>query len=419
MDCLLIAQALTWTSPEWWWAIAQVCIGLGLVIFVHELGHFLVAKACGVKCEKFYVGFDFFDIKIGDLVLIPRSLVKFQWGETEYGIGIVPLGGYVKMLGQDDDPRNLEQEIQRSQATENLDDEQIERLGDLDRDKVDPRSFLAKSVLQRMAIISAGVIFNLITAVMFAAIAFKSGVNYNPPVVGDVIPGGPAWEANLYGAHLNKVGDSVVEGYFPFIDLAQEIALSGEEKAIDIEFNYPDSTEPQTASVTPKRGINSRVDLALIGVERVTIPKITSSDDLLIEGHPAAEAQPPFQKNDLIVEIGGVHVESIFDLKRIIAEKHDQPLKFVVERKTDEDSDAVEKVSIEVDSNPMRSTGIVMEWGPVTAVQADSPAFGKIQAGDQIAKINGEPVGDLYTFCLLYTSPSPRDATLSRMPSSA
>ena len=58
---MLIAQAFSWTSSESWWAIAQVCIGLGLVIFVHELGHFLVAKACGVKCEKFYIGFDFFD----------------------------------------------------------------------------------------------------------------------------------------------------------------------------------------------------------------------------------------------------------------------------------------------------------------------------------------------------------------------
>ena len=121
MDCLLIAKTLTWTSPEWWWAIAQVCIGLGFVIFVHELGHFLVAKANGVKCEKFYVGFDFFDIKIGDLVLIPRSLMKFQWGETEYGVGIVPLGGYVKMLGQDDNPGNMEQELERSKAHPDLD----------------------------------------------------------------------------------------------------------------------------------------------------------------------------------------------------------------------------------------------------------------------------------------------------------
>ncbi len=62
--------------------VAAVAGGLGFVIFVHELGHFLVAKACGVKCEKFYLGFDIYGLK----------LCKFQWGETEYGIGILAAG---------------------------------------------------------------------------------------------------------------------------------------------------------------------------------------------------------------------------------------------------------------------------------------------------------------------------------------
>jgi len=95
--CCLIA-AETWIGwlldPASWWVILLVAGGLGFVIFVHELGHFLVAKACGVKCEKFYLGFD-----VGGL-----KLCSFKWGETEYGIGALPLGGYVKMLGQDDNP---------------------------------------------------------------------------------------------------------------------------------------------------------------------------------------------------------------------------------------------------------------------------------------------------------------------------
>src|SRR5690348_10035337 len=75
-----------------------------MVIFVHELGHFAVAKACGVKCEKFYLGFD-----IGGW-----KLFKYKWGETEYGIGVLPLGGYVKMLGQDDNPNRLHEEMERA-----------------------------------------------------------------------------------------------------------------------------------------------------------------------------------------------------------------------------------------------------------------------------------------------------------------
>ena len=79
-------------------------MALGFVIFVHELGHFIVAKLCGVKCEKFYLGFD-----IGGW-----KLFKFKYGETEYGIGILPLGGYVKMLGQEDNPARLKAEIERA-----------------------------------------------------------------------------------------------------------------------------------------------------------------------------------------------------------------------------------------------------------------------------------------------------------------
>ena len=106
--CILVAG---WTDPGTWLSFAKAAFGLGLVIFVHELGHFLVAKMCGVKCEKFYVGFDV-PIKIGPLAL-PRAFFKKQWGETEYGIGVIPLGGYVKMLGQDDNPSNAAAEAER------------------------------------------------------------------------------------------------------------------------------------------------------------------------------------------------------------------------------------------------------------------------------------------------------------------
>lgn len=88
------------TLGDWTVTALWVAGGLGFVVFVHELGHFLVAKACGVKCEKFYLGFD-----IGGW-----KLAKFQWGETEYGIGALPLGGYVKMLGQDDNPARAAEE---------------------------------------------------------------------------------------------------------------------------------------------------------------------------------------------------------------------------------------------------------------------------------------------------------------------
>ena len=140
----------------------RIGLGIGLVIFVHELGHFVAAKTFGVKCEKFYVGFDV-PLRLGP-IKFPRTLGKFQYGETEYGIGVIPLGGYVKMLGQDDDPRKQEEEAKRIQVEGEDADQEAPAL--------DPRSFPAKPVWQRMIIISAGVVMNVITGVIFAAIAF-------------------------------------------------------------------------------------------------------------------------------------------------------------------------------------------------------------------------------------------------------
>ena len=150
-------------DAAWLLNVLIVAAGLGLVIFVHELGHFLVAKWCGVYVERFSIG-------------LMQPIFSKKWGETEYAIGWLPFGGYVKMLGQDDmDPGQMT-------------DEEVSQ---------DPRSYSAKSVPQRMAIISAGVIMNVITAVFFFAIAFGSGIDTTDRVVGSVQVGMPAWEEGV------------------------------------------------------------------------------------------------------------------------------------------------------------------------------------------------------------------------------
>ncbi len=133
-----------------------------------------------MKCEKFYIGFD-----IGGW-----KLFKFQWGETEYGIGVLPLGGYVKMLGQEDNPARVAEELERAKR-------RPAKTGGGEAVKLDPRSYLAQSVPERMAIISAGVIMNVIFAFVFASIAYAMGVEYTPCVIGGVLPGEAAWQAGL------------------------------------------------------------------------------------------------------------------------------------------------------------------------------------------------------------------------------
>ena len=155
--------------------ILSVVLGLGLVIFFHELGHFAVAKWCDVHVERFSIG-------IGPI------LWSRQKGETEYALSALPFGGYVKMLGQDDNPSATTAEALRARPTGDL---PAEPTSD-SHQPWDPRSYPAQSVPKRMAIISAGVIMNLIFAVIMASWAYRLGIKELTCEVSSVRPGGAA-----------------------------------------------------------------------------------------------------------------------------------------------------------------------------------------------------------------------------------
>src|SRR5882757_2305154 len=194
-----LIAALDWSLLAWVGIILKVAVGLGAVIFVHELGHFLVALACGVKVEKFMIGFDIGGYKI-----------SWRRGETVYGIGILPLGGYVKMLGQDDDPAHIKEQMQKSQVDVHNANAKPIKGPDGETYYVDRRSYLAKSVPQRMAIISAGVVTNVIFAFIFAVIAYGIGVPYEPAIVSEVVPGSPAFQTDIRpGDEIVQINDTV------------------------------------------------------------------------------------------------------------------------------------------------------------------------------------------------------------------
>src|ERR1700761_3034495 len=140
--------------------VLKVVFGLGFVIFIHELGHFLAAKWAGVKVEKFFLGFDPGGLRVA----------SFRRGETLYGIGAIPLGGYVKMLGE-----NHEGEAESEPEAAD-----------------DPRAFSNKSVGARTVILSAGVVMNLILGLTLFTIAYMLGVQENPAILGAVEAGSPA-----------------------------------------------------------------------------------------------------------------------------------------------------------------------------------------------------------------------------------
>jgi regulator of sigma E protease len=178
--------------------IAYAILGIGIIIFLHELGHFLAAKKVGVRVETFCLGFD--------PVIRGRRLRLFSFtrGDTVYAIGGIPFGGYVKMAG--------------------------ETALDRKPDSPPPRSdeLLGKSAGARALVFAAGAIFNIISAFLFFILAFRIGVSFIAPVVGQVEPGKPAWRAGL------RPGDRVLaidgEKVNDFTEIAVSSALGAPDR---------------------------------------------------------------------------------------------------------------------------------------------------------------------------------------------
>jgi len=173
--------------------IIAAVAGLGILIFVHELGHFLVAKYTGVGVERFSIGFG------------PRIIGR-TYGETEYRLSVIPLGGYVKLAGEDPG---------ESPATV-------------------PNSFASKSVWVRLAIIAAGPTFNFLMAIIIYSSIFIAGVPRIPAVVGIVSPESPAMQAGLAeGDKILRINDRPIEFWQ---DLKRVVTKSaGQELALLID----------------------------------------------------------------------------------------------------------------------------------------------------------------------------------------
>jgi len=152
---------------------------LGILIFVHELGHFLVAKACGVRVLKFSLGF-------GPPVGFGRFRLAWTRGHTEYVIAWFPLGGFVKMLGENPD------EVDGVEALGNP----SETLG-------------AKPLWQKLAVVFAGPAMNLLLPVFVFACTLAIGLPRPAPIIGMIEIGSPAEQAGLHTGECELIGDKV------------------------------------------------------------------------------------------------------------------------------------------------------------------------------------------------------------------
>ena len=184
-------------------------IVLGILIFVHELGHFLVAKRAGVTVLRFSLGFG-------------PKIFGITRGATEYRLSLIPLGGYVKMLGEDS-----EEELSPA-----------ERAG----------SFSGQSVIKRLAIVLAGPLSNFVAAILIFTFLFAfSGIHELSPEIGSVNPGSPAEQAGL------QAGDRVLSINGRSIGTWEDLSESIEElgrNPLNIRVKRADSEIAVT--VTPK-----------------------------------------------------------------------------------------------------------------------------------------------------------------------
>ena len=150
---------------------------LGVLVFVHELGHFLAAKRVGIRVLKFQLGFN-------------PTIVSFRRGDTEYGIGALPLGGYVKMAGEN--PEDVERDEHGNVITH-------------------PDEFLSKTKWQRFQVLIMGPIMNLLLAVVLTAVVLYQGVERaryedQPVVVGVVAEGSRGGEGGHPAGRPHRVG---------------------------------------------------------------------------------------------------------------------------------------------------------------------------------------------------------------------
>ena len=387
-------MAVWYLQWENWLAIFEVLVGLGFVIFVHELGHFAVARLCGVKCEKFYLGYDIAGLK----------LWKFRRGETEYGIGILPLGGYVKMLGQEDNPAHLREEIERAKQPAQTDPaKSAPSAAEVEAARqalYNPRSYLAQSVPRRMAIISAGVVMNLIFAFIMAVVAIGCfSVQEHACEIGQIMPGDGAWQADL------KAGDEILEvGGQPvatFQDMLEAVALGDVEKGIPMVVRRPGREAPLHIEVKATQA-EGKPRIGVFSSSTLTLSK--EKEGVTAAGTPAAEADPPLLPGDKIVKIDDQPVHNYAELRACLAARRDQPLSATVQRTLPPVKGAppaaakTEEVVVRIAPNPMRTLGPIMEMGPITAIQAGSPAAAAgIRPGDVIRAVDGLPVADPMT----------------------
>src|SRR5712691_7940316 len=259
---------------------------LGVLVFVHELGHFLAAKRVGIRIIKFQLGFN-------------PTIASFHYGDTEYGIGALPLGGYVKMAGENPD-----------EARSGKDDE-----------------FLSKNKWQRFQVLIMGPTMNLLLAVVLTAIVLYQGAEVpaflnQPPVVGAVLAASPAERAGI------RPGDRIVSVAGHGVDTWEQFSIAigsraNREVPIGLLRNGLDVTLRVTPLPPPGE---SRFEIGDIGVLPDTHPVVPRVNP----GEPADHAG--IKAGDVILAVNNQRITTRSELMKAIATRPGERITVTISR---------------------------------------------------------------------------------------
>lgn len=264
-------------------SLISVAVILGFMILIHEFGHYAVAKLLGVRVEQFAIGFG-------------KRLVGFRKGETDYRINAIPLGGYVKMSGENP----------------------------MDRHTDDPREFLNHSRWHRFLIAVAGPAMNILLAIVLLTGVYMvhyehPGYLDQPAIVGYVDPSSPAGKAGIQpGDHLTQI-DGVRYPSWEQVEMKQLVSA-----------NQPLPFEAERNGQTFRGSVVPASDSADEPPSAGWLPKVPVIIGDVEAGMPAAKAG--LLEGDKIVSIDGQPVTSIQSMIDSLQRTKDKPLQLAIDR---------------------------------------------------------------------------------------
>ncbi len=277
---------------DFFWSIGGLIVALGMLVTVHEFGHFFVARKVGVRVLRFSVGFG-------------KPLWRWQKSadSTEYVIAAVPLGGYVKMLGESDDPVDADQQDQ---------------------------AFSAKTVGQRVAVVAAGPLANFLLAVVLFWCLYMVGVSGLKPIVGQIQSDSLAAQAGF------RAGDQIVSVGDVEVVLWEEVGLQLLSQAVD--------REPISVGVVSEDGRElfhrvdfSRYSVAFENSDLLTslglvpqFPALPAVIDQVVPGEAAEQAG--LQRQDRLLSADGEPIADWRSWVDYVRARPDQPIDLLLER---------------------------------------------------------------------------------------